>query len=61
MLFWDAWYLKLLIAGQADFYFTDLLFHPHGVSLVFHNFSLPHMMLFAGLQTFMPVAQMPTI
>ena len=56
MLFWDAWYLKLLIAGQADFYFTDLLFHPQGVSLAFHNFSLPHMMLFAGLQAFMPVA-----
>ena len=56
MKIWDAWYLKLLIAGQADFYFTDLLFHPHGVSLAFHNFSLPHMMLFAGLQTFMPVA-----
>ena len=56
MLFWDAWYLKLLIAGQADFYFTDLLFHPQGVSLAFHNFSLPHMTIFAGLQTFMPVA-----
>lgn len=54
MLFWDAWYLKLMLSGQADFYYTDLLFHPTGVSLAFHNFSLPHMIIFAGLQTVMP-------
>ena len=54
MLFWDAWYFKLLVTGQADFYYTDLLFHPQGVSLAFHNFSLPHMMIFSGLQSFMP-------
>ena len=56
MLFWDAWYLKLLINGQADFYYTDLLFHPDGVSLAFHNFSLPHIMIFAGLQAIIPAA-----
>ena len=56
MLFWDAWYLKLLISGQADFFYTDLLFHPNGVSLAFHNFSLPHMILFAGLQAIMPAS-----
>ena len=56
MLFWDAWYFKLLINGKADFYFTDLLFHPTGVSLAFHNFSLPHMIVFAGLQAVMPAS-----
>ncbi len=56
MLFWDAWYLKLLLSGQADFYHTDLLFYPTGVSLAFHNFSLPHMIVFAGLQTIMPAS-----
>ena len=56
MLFWDAWYLKLMLGGQADFYHTDLLFHPTGVSLAFHNFSLPHMIVFAGLQTIMPAS-----
>ena len=56
MLFWDAWYLKLLLGGQADFYYTDLLFHPTGVSLAFHNFSLPHMIVFAGLQAVMPAS-----
>ena len=54
MLFWDAWYFKRLLAGQADFYYTDLQFHPEGVSLAFHNFSLPHMAVFAGLQAFLP-------
>ena len=57
MLFWDAWYLKLWLGGQADFYYTDLLFHPTGVSLAFHNFSLPHMIVFAGLQTIMPASK----
>lgn len=56
MLFWDAWYLKLLLGGQVDFYYTDLLFHPTGVSLAFHNFSLPHMIVFAGLQAIMPAS-----
>ena len=54
MLFWDAWYFKRLLAGQADFYYTDLKFHPEGVSLAYHNFTLPHMALFAGLQAFLP-------
>lgn len=56
MLFWDAWYFKLWLGGQADFYHTDLLFHPTGVSLAFHNFSLPHMIVFAGLQAVMPAS-----
>ena len=56
MLFWDAWYLKLLLDGQADFSYTDRLFYPTGVSLAFHNFSLPHMIVFAGLQAVMPAS-----
>ncbi len=54
MLFWDAWYFKRLLAGQADFYYTYLKFHPEGASLAYHNFTLPHMALFAGLQAFLP-------
>lgn len=56
MLFWDAWYGKLILAGKADFYFTDLLFHPNGVSLAFHNFCLPHMILLGLLQEIMPLS-----
>ena len=56
MKLWDAWYLKSLIAGQADFYFTDLLFYPNGLSLVYHNFNVPHMIVFGGLQAVMPTS-----
>ncbi len=54
MLFWDEWYSSLFLSGQADLYFTDLKFYPSGVSLAFHNFSLPHMLLFSGLSNFLP-------
>ena len=57
MLLWDAWYFERLITGRADFYFTDLLFHPTGVSLAFHNFSLPHMALLSALKLFLPAAK----
>ncbi len=54
MLFWDAWYFERILAGKADYFFTDLLFHPQGVSLAFHNFSLPHMALLTALKQVMP-------
>ncbi|MCY4061105.1 MAG: hypothetical protein OXG53_01920 [Chloroflexi bacterium] len=56
MKFWDAWYAKLIFSGLADFYFTDKLFYPQGLSLVYHNFSIPHVLLFGGLQSFMPTS-----
>ena len=54
MMFWDTLHGKLFITGQADFYFTDLLFYPQGLSLVYHLFNVPHMLVFGGLQTLMP-------
>ena len=54
MKFWDAWYGERILAGKADFYFTDLLFHPEGLSLVFHNFSVPHMLLMQVVQKLLP-------
>ncbi len=55
MKIWDAWYGKMLLSGQGQqFYFTDLLFYPDGLSLVFHNFSLPQMALWVALQTVLP-------
>ena len=54
MKFWDAWYGGHFLAGQADFYYTDYLFYPTGLSLVYHNFSVPHMLLMLGAQLFMP-------
>lgn len=56
MKFWDAWYGKALFSGRANYYFTDLFFNPHGISLVYHNFSIPHMLVFGGLQALMPAS-----
>ena len=54
MKYWDAWYVSQILAGDADFFHTNLHFHPDGLSLNFHNFSLPHIVAFAGLQAVMP-------
>lgn len=54
MKYWDAWYGEEMLAGRADFFHTDLLFHPNELSLVFHNFSLPHMLVFGSLQKVLP-------
>ena len=54
MKYWDAWYFQEILAGRADYYHTDLLFYPESVSLAYHNFSLPHMLAFGGLQAILP-------
>ncbi len=54
--FWDAWHLKRALAGQADYYFSDSIFHPQGVSLAFHQIALPHALVFGGLQAVLPLA-----
>ena len=53
---WDAWYGKRLLAGQADWLFTDFSFYPQGLSLAFHQFNVLHMFLLGGLQAFMPTS-----
>ncbi len=52
--FWQAWYGKFLLTGKADYFYTDLLFHPDGLSLAFANFGIPQMLVFASLQSFLP-------
>ena len=52
--YWDAWYAPQILTGGADYFHTDLHFHPKGLSLAFHNFSLPHIFAFSGLQAVMP-------
>ena len=56
MKIWDAWYGDKMLHGQADFFHTNLLFYPDGVSLTFHNFSLPQMILMAAMQSFLPTS-----
>ena len=53
--FWDAWHLERVLAGQADYFFTDTIFHPRGVSLAFHQISLPDALLMLALKNILPV------
>ena len=52
--FWQAWYGERLLTGKADYFYTDLLFYPNGLSLAFANFGIPQMLVFASLQSFLP-------
>ena len=52
--FWNAWFGKLLLTGQAEYSYTDLMFYPNGVSLDFHNFAMPHMLLQNVFGAFLP-------
>lgn len=54
--FWNTWYSKLILAGEADFYFTDLSFYPDGLPLNYHILSIPHILVFGSLQTIMPAS-----
>ena len=56
MKLWDAWYGRALLSREADFFHTDRHFHPRGVSLVYHNFNLPHMFVFGGLDALLPLS-----
>ena len=43
--FWDIWYVKQVLAGQADASHTNLMFYPEGTSLAFHPFFTPHIIV----------------
>ena len=52
---WDAWHFERALAGQADLYYTDFLFHPVGASLAFYSMVFPHALLLIALKTVLPV------
>ncbi|MBN1811897.1 MAG: hypothetical protein JXA14_08690, partial [Anaerolineae bacterium] len=37
--YWNNWWVKRVLQNGGSVYYTDLLFHPTGVSLVHHNFA----------------------
>ena len=53
---WDVWYGRLFLSGQADRFFTDRIFYPTGVSLVYHPFNIPYVLVVSGLQMFLSVS-----
>ena len=52
---WNAWHVERVLAGQADYYYTDTIFHPQGLSLAFQHIALPHALLLIVFNKFMPV------
>ena len=52
--YWDAWHMGRVLAGQSEFFYTDALFHPRGISLSFHAASAPHALLLFALQQAIP-------
>ena len=53
---WDVWYGARVLTGQADRFFTDLMFYPEGVSLVYHPLLMPHVIVVNILNLILPFA-----
>ncbi|MDE2635641.1 MAG: hypothetical protein OXI30_04690 [Chloroflexota bacterium] len=53
---WESWYGGLILSGEADLFFTNRLFYPEGVSLAYHQFTLPHMIVNSLLAKLLPVS-----
>ena len=48
--YWNNWWVKRVLQQGGDVYYTDLLFHPSGVSLVHHNFAWVNIALWLLLE-----------
>ena len=53
---WNLWYGGLVFSGQADLTYTELMFFPNGVSLTYHTYNLPYMLISKVLRLFMPAS-----
>jgi len=51
---WDAKHIERVLAGKADLYYTDVMFHPQGYSLAFYMINVPHALVSAALEKLMP-------
>ena len=54
--FWDIWYGKLFLTGQADRFYTNLIFYPEGVSLIYQPLFLPQVIVINALAVFLPIS-----
>jgi hypothetical protein len=48
--YWNNWWVKRVLQRRGDVYYTPLLFHPTGVSLVYHNFAWVNIALWLALE-----------
>ncbi|MCY3831497.1 MAG: hypothetical protein OXG85_00695 [Chloroflexi bacterium] len=51
---WDVWHIKRVLAGEAELFYTDYMFHPPGTSLAFYHINYLHALLALALQQVMP-------
>ena len=51
---WDVWYGNQFFTGQADRFYTDLMFYPEGLSLTFHPLFIPHIIVVNALNVLLP-------
>lgn len=54
--FWNIWYGKGFLALQSDRFFTELMFYPEGLSLVYHPFLTIHTIMVNALSIFLPTS-----
>ena len=54
--FWDIWYGNQVLTGEADRFYTDLIFYPDGVSLAYHPLFFPNIIVNNALQNFVPLS-----
>lgn len=48
--YWNGWRTKRVLTQGGDPYYTDLIFHPRGVSLLYHNISWANIALWLPLE-----------
>jgi predicted cobalt transporter CbtA len=48
--YWNNWWVKRVLQQGINVYYTPLLFHPTGVSLVYHNFAWVNIALWLALE-----------
>jgi hypothetical protein len=48
--YWNNWWVKRVLQQGGSVYYTPLLFHPTGVSLVYHNFAWVNIALWLVLE-----------
>ena len=53
---WDVFYGGRVLSGQADRFYTNLLFYPDGVSLARHPINFPYVIVMNLLNAFMPIS-----
>ena len=53
---WDTWYSQLVLTGQADRSYTNLMFYPEGIDLGRHSYVLPNILAVMVFKLILPLS-----